>query len=88
MQNCAGSAFFNRCRLLHEAISAIENNVAAVSSFQRRRNESAVSIVVVIMLVPSGASVADANILHKSFLHCGGSIVQLACVTYKRLADL
>ena len=91
MLSCAGFVSFNRRSLLREAISAIENSVAAVSSLERRCNESAVSIVVVITLAPSGASVAQVNITPILFslqrFH-SSSAVKRACVTYIQIADL
>ena len=67
----------------------IENGVAAVSSPGRRCNESAVSMLVVIMLALSGASVADANItqiLFSLWLFHSSLAVKRARVTYIWLA--
>ena len=91
MLSCAGFAFFNRCSLLREAISAIENSVAAVSSPERRCNESAVSVVFVMTLAPSGTSVTDSNItpiIFSLWRFHSSLAVKRACVTYIQLADL
>ena len=82
---------FSHCHLTLEAISAIENSTAAVSSPERRCNEFAVSVVFVMMLALSGASVAQANItliLFSSWHFHSSLAVERACVTYARLADL
>ena len=63
--------------------------MAAVNASKRR--ESAVSVVVVIVLAPSGASVADAiiaQILISLWCFYSSFAVKRACVTYIRLADL